>query len=724
MSKNKEDEKLLNLALERYKRARAKDYDARKQRLDDLKFSVLLEQWPEAEKHKRENDPNGARPCLVIDKLNQYVHQVVNDMRQNRPAIKVRGVNDSADVEVAEVLQGVARHIEDQSRADIAYDWAGELAVRCGLGFFRIKTDYINQESFDQEICIDRIMDNDCVTMDDMSTDPAGADQKWCFVSETITKAEFEENYPKAEPIDFDTDKEQDWFGDNLVVIADYYYLEAQEKTIYALDDGSTMESEEYVAMASKAMLSGEPVPQVIRERKVKVNQCKIAKMNGKQILEKTEFPAIYIPVFPVIGSEGFVEGKRYLSGIIRPAKDSARLYNYVRSAFTEAVALAPKAPYIAADGQIDEFPEWDDANVTNYSVLRYKPVAIGGTIVGAPQRQPFAGVPAGLAQDMQIAEHDIQSTMGMYNASLGKDGNEKSGKAILARQKEGDTSTFHYPDNLARSIQHCGRVIIGMIPKVYDTTRVLRILGMDGTPDFAHVDPDQDEAVKEVVDDQGAVKKIYNLGVGTYDVTVTVGPSYNTKRMESAEAMTQILQGNQNLMPIIGDLYFKSLDMPYSDEISKRMKKMLPPALHEKEEGKPELPPEVQQQLQQQDGTIKQLDDTVKKMHDELESKDIERDKLGIENYKAQTERLKVEGELALKEQAQNATDLTAEFGEVKAMLIDIMRNSGHLDDQEQNEEPGEQSESQEQPPPMQQPMNEPQPPQDGGFFTPNGQG
>lgn len=709
----KEDQNLLDTALKRYKRARDKTSSERQEMLDDLKFSVLLEQWPDAEKHRRETDPNGARPCLVIDKLNQYVRQVVNDMRQNRPSVKVRGVNNEADVDVADVYQGLIRHIEDQSRADLAYDWAGELAVRCGIGYFRVRTDYVNQASFDQEVCIDRIMDNDCVTIDVDSTDPTGSDAKWGFITEAIDKEEFEESYPKADPIDFDSDKDQNWFGEKKIVIAEYYYLVAEDKVLLALDDGTTVLEDDYTAKTQKDMQQGLQSPQIINKRKAKINSCKWVKMNGKQILEKGEFPAPYIPILQVIGNEGYVEGKRRLSGLIRSAKDSQRLYNYVRSAFTEAVALAPKAPFIAAAGQIENFPEWEDANVTNYSVLRYEPKSINGATVPAPQRQSFAGVPTGLAQDMEIAEQDIQSAMGMYKASLGQESNEKSGRAILARQKEGDTSTFHYPDNMARTVRHLGRILVAMIPKVYDTARVLRIIGMDDEAGFAKVDPEQPQAVKEEMDDKGKIQKIYNLGVGAYDVTVTVGPSYNTKRMEAAESMTQILQANPALMQTIGDLYFKSLDMPYSEEIAKRMKIMLPPPLQEPEDGSQPIPPEVQQKMQMQDGQIKQLDDVIQKMSGELEGKDVDRAKVEIEKYKAETDRLKVEGELALKEQAQGATDLTAEFGEVKEMLIDIMRNSGHLDDVPMPKRK----------PPDESPPNQPQPdqqPPSGGFFSP----
>lgn len=730
----KDDSKLLEIAKKRYKLARDKDADARRERNDVLRFSILLEQWPENVKNKRLNAPNGARPCMVLDKTNQYVRQVVNDMRQNRPGIKVRGINDESDEEVAEVLQGLTRHIEDQSRADLAYDWASELAVRCGVGYFRVITDYINQESFDQEICIKRIIDNDCVVIDSDSTEPDGSDQKWGFITEAISNEDFEASYPKADVIDFDSDVEQEWYGEKKIVIAEYFWLEPEEKELLALDDGSSMLREDYQKKyGSEDVKVGMsiPVPAVVKSRKVQVNQCKWAKLNGKQILERGEFPSHYIPIFPVIGNEGFIEGKRYLSGIVKAAMDSQRLYNYVRSAFTEAVTLAPKAPYIAAAGQIDDFPEWEDANVENYSVLRYNPMAIGGTVVGAPQRQQFASVPTGLQQDMEICEQDIQSAMGMYKASLGQESNEKSGKAILARQKEGDTSTFHYPDNLARTIRHLGRVLVGMIPSIYDTARVLRIIGEDGTEDFAEINPDQQQAVSEQHDETGAVKKIYNIGVGSYDVTVTVGPSYNTKRMEAADAMTQILQGNPDLMQIIGDLYFKSLDMPFSDEIAKRMKTLLPAPLHE-QEGQEPLPPQVQQQMQQMEQALQNASQQMDEAQAHIQQLEFDQKAKVVEmNGKIQEAQIRERAEVTkaiteveiAKVNAIDPARLDAVENGLMQLLQTLQAQSLPPTDYMSQPDQGGGMQPPNNSPPVQMDMPEPeQPPQNGGFFSPSG--
>lgn len=594
-------DKLFETAKKRYKLALDKESAARRERTDDLRFSVLLEQWDEGIKSRRENDPNGARPCLVVDKTNQYIRQIVNAIRETPPSMKVRAVNDQGDEEVAEVIQGLVRHVEDQSRADQAYDWSAESAVRCGLGYFRVITAYSGEFSFDQDILIKRVLDVNSVLIDVGSTEPDGSDMKWAFITEAMELDEFEAAFPDAQPINFELDADAEWFGDKKVLVAEYFWLQPKSVNVLFLEDGSIKEEEQYWADVK----AGAPKLAVLKNRQTTRQQCMWAKMNGKEILEQKEFPASYVPVFPVIGNEGFVDGMRVLSGVVRPAKDSQRLYNYTRSAFTEAVALAPKAPYIAAAGQIEEFEEWETANTTNHAVLRYTPVTVAGVAAPPPQRQAMPGVPAGLAQDMEICERDIQSTMGLHEASKGELGAERSGVAIQSLQAKGDVSSYHYRDNLGRTIQHLGRVIVQMIPRVYDTARVLRIIGEDGAHDYARINPDQSVPVQQVTDAAGAVSKIYNLGIGCYDVTVTVGPSYATKRQEFATMMGDMFARAPNLMQLAGDLYFRSIDMPYSEQIADRLKKMLPPQLQDKPEGQPELPPEVQQQLAQMNNAL-----------------------------------------------------------------------------------------------------------------------
>ncbi|MES1989228.1 MAG: portal protein [Pseudomonadota bacterium] len=655
-----------------YQRAKAYESDQREQEMDDIRFAGLLEQWPAQLKEIREGDPQGARPCLVVDKVNQYKNQIVNQMRQARPGIKARPVDDAGDVEVAEVYQGIIRHIEDASKADIAYDWAGEGAVTSGTGYFRIITEYVG-DSFQQEIRIARIRNRFTVYFDPNAKEPDGSDQTECLITTMIPRKEFEEMYPDIEVSEWSASTgDSDWYDIDNIRIAEYFYIEKSKETLYLLEDGNSIFKSEYEEKylnapieelqepMQEAITPQEQAPTVLKQREGYRTIVKWCKVTGAETLEETTVPGVFIPVVRVIGIETDIDGKLYLRGVVRGVKDAQRMYNYQRSTVVETLALSSKAPWVAAAGQVEGFEaEWASSNRVNRAVLKYKPVNINGMLAPPPQRQGYAGVPTGLIQDMQTSEHDIQSALGMYQASIGQDGNAKSGRAMNAQQKQGDMATFQFPDNQSKSIRHGGRIIMGMIPVIYDTPQVIRILGEDGTASYAKIDPEQKEAVKHQREMNGAITKIYNLGVGKYDVTITTGSNYATKRMEGADFLTQIVQSSPDLMPVIGDLLFKSMDMPYAEEISERMKKMMPPQLQENDDGES---PEVQQVKQQAKQAVDQLSQQLDAAHQamqeaeqeakELQSKAddtsgkvaIEAKKLEIDWYKAETDRLKVE--------------------------------------------------------------------------------
>ena len=668
--------------------------EQRIEELDDIRFVGLLEQWPVNIKAIREADPQGARPCLVVDKVNQYKNQIVNSMRQNRPTIRARPVDDTGDQEIADVYQGIIRHIEDSSKADIAYDWAGEGSVVSGLGYFRILTEYVG-DSFQQEIRVARIRNRFSVYFDPNSKEPDGSDALECLITEKIPREQFKGLFPDADECPWDgATGDGDWNNEDTLRIAEYFYIEKTKEKLLLLDDGNSIfesdyadkygdqtETDEDTLAEQSAELYAQqqqPAPKVIKSRTGERITVKWCKVSPAEVLDETIIPGNFIPVIPVIGIETDIDGKRYLRGVVRGVKDAQRMYNYNRSIIAESLNLTVKAPFIGAVGQFKTMDkEWAAANRVNYSRLEYDPVTVAGTMAPPPQRQGFAGVPVGLMQDIQTSEHDIQSALGMYEASIGQDGNAKSGRAMNAQQKQGDMATFQFPDNQSKSIRHAGRIIIGMIPIVYDTAQVVRILGEDGTPDYAHVDPEQQQAVQQQRDQTGAIKKIYNLGVGKYDVTVTTGPGYATKRMEGADFLTQLVQSSPNLMPIIGDLLFKSMDMPYSEEISDRMKLMMPQQLQKQDDGSN---PEVQQIKQQSSQVIQQLQQQLDAAHQamaqaEQEAKQLEANantaqadialkaneqhskaeadqaklaldakRLEIEEYKAQTDRIKVE--------------------------------------------------------------------------------
>lgn len=664
--------------------------DDREAARDDIRFRAG-EQWPDEVKSQRERDK---RPCLTVDKLNQYVRQIVNDGRQNRPSIKVRPVDSKADVATAEVFQGIVKHIEDRSGADAAYDTSLDGAATCGFGHFRVLTEYVGDESFDQEIVIRRIRNPLAVMIDPDSQEADGSDMKYAFIIEEMSKEDFKEKYPGKYPVDFSAEKDYgDWFGDH-VRIAEYWHVEEEERELVQLSDGKILPRDKLDELkASIPDIESE----IIESRMVPKRTVKYCKVSGNDFLEEAkEWPGKYIPIMTVWGNEIDIEGKVTHSGIIRPGKDPQRLYNYSRSAFAERVALTPKAPWVAAEGQVENYEdEWATANTDNHSVLRYTPTSLNGTPVPPPQRINASDVPAGFAQDMQISEHDIQGAIGMYAASLGAPSNERSGKAIMARQREGDVGTFHYHDNLNRAIRYCGIVLIDLIPKIYNSARVIRILGYDGTPGEASIDPNTASASQKM-----GVGMVYNLGVGTYDVSLDTGPSYTTMRQESAAAMTEMVQANPALMQVAGDLIVKAMDWPGAQELADRLKLTLPPEITQAEMQKKQgtMPPEMAQIVNQFEQAIQQKDQLMAEATAKLEELMQENQKLKNDNeYKnketiikaADTEIKAYSAETARMTALQQAMTPEQVQAIVMQMLQDLMTPNTVTMPQEQLPEP-----------------------------------
>lgn len=580
------EDKFLAEARKRFKYCHEAETKNRQRALDAIKFRNL-EQWPQDIKNARETDPEGARPCLVVDKLNQYINQVKNDQRQNRPAIKVRPVDDKGDKEVADIFQGIIRHVEDTSKADHAYDTAFEHAVDGGFGYFRILTEYCDEDSFDQDIKIKRIRNRFSVYLDPDHQEPDGSDAKYGFISEEITRDEFKAMFPGKDPVSWEeASKYEGWCTQEKVRIAEYFYYENVKKKLLLLDNGMSV-LEDDLKKVQSALPEGTPEPSVVKERETTIRKVHWCKINGKEKLEEKEWAGKWIPIIEVVGNEIDIEGERVLSGLIRGAMDAQRIHNYASSSFVENVALAPKAPFTAAAGQLEGHEsEWKSSNRRNLAVLTYNPISVDGHPVPPPIRQPMPGISPGWQQVLANTEHDIQASMGMYSASLGEESNEKSGRAIMARQREGDIATFHYIDNLSRSIRHCGRILVDLIPKIYDTARVARILGEDGTPSTVQLNPEQQQAVVQ----QGS-QKIYNLNVGKYDVTVSVGPSYTTKRQEAAESMVELVRAQPALLNLVGDLMIRNMDWPGAEQIADRLKTLLPPEIRAAESKENEDP-------------------------------------------------------------------------------------------------------------------------------------
>jgi hypothetical protein len=646
-------EDILTVARSRMTMAISAFSETRESELDDLRFYAGSPdnqwQWPADVLQTRgavQGQTINARPCLTINKLPQHVKQITNEQRMNRPGIKVIPADDKGDVEVADVYNGVIRHIEYISDADVAYDTACENQVSYGEGYIRVLTEYCDENTFDQDIKIGRVRNSFSVYMDPMIQDPTGADARWCFITEDMTKAEYERMYPNAAPINtlmslgVGDQSISQWISENTVRIAEYFYIEYEKATLN-LYPGNQTAFDGTPEDKSLRMMFGKPLRSRPSDRK-RVKWCKI---NGYEILEEREWAGSYIPVVRVIGNEFEVDGRVYVSGLVRNAKDAQRMYNYWVSQEAEMLALAPKAPFIGYGGQFEGYEQqWKTANTQNWPYLEVNPdVTDGqGNILPLPQRAQPPMASSGLLQAKAGASEDIKSATGQYNASLGMSSNERSGKAILARQREGDVGTYHYVDNLARAIRHVGRQLVDLIPKIYDTERIARIIGEDGEPSTVKMNPMQEEPVKKIVNQEGVViDKIYNPSVGKYDVRVITGPGYATKRQEALESMAQLLQGNPQLWQVAGDLFVKNMDWPGAQDLAKRFQKTLDPKVLADEDN-PALVA-ANQRMEAMAAEMQNMFNMLQNVQRSMEAKemDIKEFEAEIKAYQAETQRI-----------------------------------------------------------------------------------
>ena len=630
--------------------------ESREDELDDLRFYAGSPdnhwQWPAdvlATRGAVQGQTINARPTLTINKLPQHVRQVTNDQRQNRPSGKVIPADDNADPEVAEIYNGMVRHIEYISDADVAYDTACENQVSYGEGYIRILTEYCDDDTFDQDIKIARIRNSFSVYMDPTIQDPCGADAKWCFVTEDLQRAEYERMFPDASPIS--TLQAQGvgdqsisvWINQDTVRIAEYYYIEYDRATLH-LYPGNVTAFEGSPEARQMKQMGIKP----IRSREVNAKRVKWCKTNGYEMLEEQEWAGRFIPIVRVIGNEFEVDGKLYVSGLVRNAKDAQRMYNYWTSQEAEMLALAPKAPFIGYGGQFEGYEmQWKTANTQNWPYLEVNPdVTDGaGAVLPLPQRAAPPLPQTGLIQAKMGASDDIKSTTGQYDTSLGATSNERSGKAIMARERQSDTGTYHYVDNLARAVRHVTRQLVDLIPKIYDTQRVARIIGVDGETDMVKLNPMQPEPVREIRDANNpdiVIDKIYNPNVGKYDVVVTTGPSYLTKRQEALDAMGMILQSNPQLWQVAGDLFIKNMDWPGAQEMAARFAKIIDPKIMQDSDDSPEMQ-QAKQQMEAMGQELDQLHQMLQNVGKSVEVQDMERKNFeaDIKAYQAETQRL-----------------------------------------------------------------------------------
>jgi hypothetical protein len=596
------------------------DTENRQQGLDDLKFSAG-NQWPIEVQNSRHLE---ARPCLTINKLDAYVRQIVNQMRQSRPRMRAHSMNSEANAKVADIITGIFKHIEVNSDADTAYDTAGEYAVRIGWGYWRVITDYVREDSFDQEIYLKPIDNPFSVYFDPNSVQPDGSDAEKVLITTLMSKDDFRIQYPGADDGgDFNQrgtgDFDPDWVQKEDIRVAEYFYCERKKTKLLLLSDGTKVYKDE--APSPEIMMAAGIT--VVGERDTMRKQIKWCKLTGLEILEERDWVGRYIPVVPVYGQQLTVDDKRKKYGLVRNAKDAQRMYNYWQTSLTESIALAPKAKWLLAEGQDEGHEnEWAQANIKSMPVLRYKQTDINGKEAPPPQRLQPEPPPAGVIAAAMSVDKDLQSVVGIFDPSQLPQGN-MSGKAIRGQQQQVDMTNFHFYDNITRSIKHTGRIILDLIPKIYDRERVLRIIGYDGQPEMITLN-------QRVQDEMGIEKVLNDVTVGEYDVFMDTGPGYQSKRQEAVEAMMPMISTNQELFNLAGDLVFRNMDFPGAEVIADRLAANNPLAQIDE---KSEIPPQIQMKLMQAEKQIADMQQMIAAM--ELEKQ-----------YRGDIENIRQEGE------------------------------------------------------------------------------
>lgn len=590
MATQKEKDLLVKVR-DRFKIMKDADEENLRKGMENMKFINLPGyQWDYNQKQER-----GLRPCYEFNKTRVNTKKVINHIRTNRPQGKVRGV-EGTDKKQAEYREGLIRNIWNVSDGDTIMDYAAEYQVSGGMGAWRVDVDYSTDDSFDQDIQVAPIHNPFCLFNDPGAKDMLKRDAEDWILTEKIPISSFKKEYKDIDAISFDDhefDDEDEWEDEERIRIAEYWWKEPTTKEIWQLITGEVVDAETDEAQAILSGIASGEIPEDVikKKRVVNTNKIMMAIVSGSAVLEgPTEWAGTEFPFIKVFGEYMVVDGRIYWYGLGEFAKDAQKSYNVSRTAISETIATAPLSHYWATTTQAKGHMEkWEEAHRKNFPVQLYDPDPMAP---GPPSRMGGPDVPIALMQESALASNEIDEVMGIFPPDRGEQSGQ-SGRAIYAQQEQGDTITFNFPDNMAKGIQRTYEILIDLIPNVWDTEMEKRILGADGEEDYVQFN-------QFVTGDNGEQIKINDLSVGRFDVTVTTGPSYSTKRQEFVETFGQLFTGNEQFMMMFGDLFFKAMDHPYSDEMAERAKVMLPPQIQGMINKDQAIPPEIQMLMEQ----------------------------------------------------------------------------------------------------------------------------
>lgn len=570
------------------------DRDNRREAMEDLRFTAGF-QWSDAARAERRG-----RPMITINRSSQFLRQVSNPIRQNMPTIKVEPDGDDQS-QMAEIANGLLRRIQYNSSASHVYANAVEHMVACGIGWFRVVQDYLDDQSFDQEILIKRVFNPLSVYPDPSALEPDRSDMNWCIVSEMMPKSAFEKKYPGKKTDGMDAPGNAQgigsvtWGGGDYVRIGEYWRRKAVKKTLALLKNGQTVEMTGDGKKQIKQLIE---MGVIVNTRESMGYTVEMSLLSGHEQLEETyECPCKWIPIIPVIGAEVPLDEGVYRHGLIRFQREPQQLHNYFMSVAAESLGQQPKTPYLVTQKQIEKYKGlWDNANKNATPYLPYDPDdKVPG---GAPTRVAPPPLPSGLIQMAQMLADDMKATTGIYDAALGARSNETSGVAIGARVEQGNQATFHFVDNLEHSLEHLGRIIMDMVPKVYDTERTLKLRGEDDT--------DRSVTVNQQTMQYDGQPIMHNdlQDMKFQSVRVVLGPSYASRRAEAVQGLLQLVQAMPEIGAVAGDIIAKNLPFDGAEQLGERLKALLPPQILQIENPEQEQqgpPPDPMAEMQAQ---------------------------------------------------------------------------------------------------------------------------
>lgn len=682
--KEQSNDELLQLALEQFRVCAEAESDRRSEMLEDQNFRCGI-QWDKVIQTQREAQD---RPCLTINRIDGFLAHVVNNMRQSRPGIKVEPNGDGIDEEIAEVRQGIIRHIETNSRADTPYDTAFENMATMGLGWLRVVDDWSAADSFDQDLFIRWVPNTFAVYSDPFCQQPDWSDMKFAFVVEDLTRAEFKARYGDdtiaASLANFQSigDHSKYWFPGGNIRVAEYFHIEQERDTLCEMEDGSTrllsdLPKEMYSVRNTEDgkqlfILNIDGTSALVgRARSCFVPVVHWDKISAVDVLQRRVWKGQHIPLIPVIGNQIELDGKKLIVGMVRYAREPQRMYNYMYTSFVETVALAPKAPFIAEVDQVPDglIEEWQQANKRPEALLRYKRVVTEkGDLVPPPVRQQANPPIQAFVEGLQMCDQNLKSVFRIFDASLGQRGPQESGLAINARKIESDTGTYDWGDNFIRALRYLGIVLNDLLEYYYNTPgRIIQITGEDETS--------KPVVINQAFRDEGQDKH-FDLSKGNKGaVVISTGPSYQTRRQESANSMMEMAKVYPPLFQIAGDVIVQELDWPGKNAIAARLKKALPPQFQDPEQGA-DMPPEAAAKLQQMQSLVQQLTEA---LHAATDKTELERMKQEYETLRTQMTQEVALASAELKAGTEEAKFLGEKvFGELESLKTLMMQAIG----------------------------------------------